>query len=112
MSRARPPEWSRRWRTRSAWSSARLLENLATDQHATNLAGAGADLVQLGVAQQPPGREFVDVAIAAEALDRFQCHPRCTLRCIEDRASGVLARRAAGVAGARHRIDVGLRCVH
>ena len=30
--------------------SGRLFEQLATDQHAPNLAGAGADFIQLGVA--------------------------------------------------------------
>ena len=34
---------------------------------------AGADLVQLGVPQQPPGRVFVDVAVPAQNL-RQQRH--------------------------------------
>src|SRR5208282_3946481 len=49
-----------------------FLEDLAADQHAADLAGAGADFVELGVAQQPPGRVIVDVAVAAEALDGFE----------------------------------------
>src|SRR5689334_10685096 len=46
-----------------------LLENLPADQHAADLARAGADLIELGVAQQPPGGIIVDVAVSAEALD-------------------------------------------
>ena len=52
----------------------RLVEQFAADQHAADLAGAGADLVELGVAQQAPGRIVVDVAVAAEHLDRFERH--------------------------------------
>ena len=44
-----------------------LAEQLAADQHAADFAGAGADLVELGVAQQAAGRVVVDVAVAAEA---------------------------------------------
>ena len=43
------------------------LEQLAADQPAADLGGAGADLVELGVAPQPPGRRLVDVAHAAQA---------------------------------------------
>src|SRR5229473_463678 len=46
---------------------ARLREELPPDQHA-DLRGAGADLVELGVAQQPARREVVDVAVAAQRL--------------------------------------------
>ncbi len=49
---------------------ARLREELPPDQHAADLRGAGADLVELGVAQQPARREVVDVAVAAQRLDR------------------------------------------
>ena len=56
----------------AAAASRRLAEQLAADQHAADLAGAGADLVELGVAQQPPGRVVVDVAVAAEDLDRVE----------------------------------------
>src|SRR5512147_3106603 len=52
--------------------SRRLVEDFAADQHAPDLAGAGADLIELGIAQQPPGRVVVDIAVAAQALDRFQ----------------------------------------
>src|SRR5512134_3861320 len=40
------------------------LEQLAADQPAADLAGSGTDLVELGVAEQPPGRVLVDVAVA------------------------------------------------
>src|SRR5262245_13137580 len=57
------------------------VEQLATNQHAPHFAGAGADLVQLGIAQQAPGRVLVHVPVAAQCLHRLQS----TLR-------GVLAR--------------------
>src|SRR4029079_19604379 len=47
----------------------RLFEQFPTDQHAADFGCAGADFVELGVAQQPPGRVVVDVAVAAEKLD-------------------------------------------
>src|SRR5690606_39266844 len=50
-------------------------EQLAPDQHAADLAGARADLVQLGVAPQAPGGILVDVAIAAEYLHALAGHP-------------------------------------
>src|SRR5262249_20258991 len=48
------------------------VEQLAPDQHAPDLVRAGADLVQFRVAQDSAGRVLVDVAVAAEALDRFE----------------------------------------
>src|SRR4051812_24196335 len=78
--------------------SAGLLENLPPDQHAADFAGAGADLIELGVAQQPPAREVVDVAIAAETLDRFKRHERRALRRVENGAGRILARGAPVVA--------------
>src|SRR5262249_24054293 len=86
--------------------SPRLLVNLPPDQHAADFAGAGADLVELGVAQQPAGREIVDVAVAAQGLDRLQRHPGRTLGSVEDGAGGVFTGNAAVVAGARDRIDI------
>src|SRR4051794_18407590 len=55
--------------------SHRLAEQLTPDQHAADLASAGADLVQLGIAPQPRRRVFVDVAVAAQHLDRLAGHP-------------------------------------
>src|SRR5262245_53370835 len=93
-------------------SSLRLFVQLATDQHAPDLARAGADLIKLGVAQQPPGRIIINVSIATEALDRLERHPGRALAGIQDRTRSVLARGLALIARAGDRIDVGLRRVH
>src|ERR1700737_5270426 len=69
-----------------------LLEQLAADQHAPNLAGAGADLIELDITQIAPGRIIVDVAVAAEKLARVKRHSRRILRRIENGAGCVLAR--------------------
>src|SRR5579859_365258 len=50
----------------------RFFEQLAPDEHPPDLVGAGADVVELRVAEQAPRGEFVDVAVAAERLDRFE----------------------------------------
>src|ERR1700682_6312077 len=54
--------------TFSSWPGAsdRSFEELAPDEHAADLVGAGADVVELGIAQQPARGEFVDVAVAAQ----------------------------------------------
>src|SRR5215470_17733855 len=88
--------------------SPRLLINLPPDQHAANFARPGADLVELGVAQQPAGGEIVDVAVAAEALDCLQRHEGRPFGGVENSAGGIFAGDAAVVAGARHRVDIGL----
>jgi hypothetical protein len=84
-------------------------EQFAADQHAADFAGAGADLVELGVAPQAAGRVFVGVAVAAQRLDRLAGHPGRLLGGIEDGAGGVLAqvRLVAAVAGLAHGIDIG-----
>ena len=46
-----------------------FLEQLPPDQHAADFAGAGTNLVELGVAQQTPRGIVVDIAVAAEQLD-------------------------------------------
>src|SRR6185437_3898739 len=92
--------------------SFRLFEELAADQHAADLRRAGADLVELGVAPQTPGRELVDVAVAAETLNRLAGHPRRLLGRMENRAGGILARRLAAVARLADRVDVGAAGVH
>src|SRR6266480_292074 len=76
-----------------------LDEDFAADQHAADLAGAGADLVELGVAQQAPRRVFVDVAVAAEDLHCVERHPGGAFGGVEDRAGGVLPRHLSAVAG-------------
>ena len=50
---------------RRAKASRAFFEQLAPDQHAPDLARAGADLIELGVAQQAPERIVVGVAVAA-----------------------------------------------
>src|SRR5712692_936382 len=86
----------------------RLLEHLAADQHAADLAGAGADLVKFGVAQEAAGRVVVDVAVAAEDLDGVERAGGRLLGGVEDGAGGVLARGAAAIAGPGDGIDIGL----
>src|SRR4051812_23587526 len=76
----------------------RLLEQLAADQPAADLRGAGADLVELGVAQQAAGRVVIDVAVAAQTLDRLEGHPGRLLGGVENAAGGVLARGFAAIA--------------
>src|SRR5215213_10107740 len=51
-----------------------LLEQLPPDQHPPDLARPRPDLVELGVPQKPPRRVVVDVAVAAEKLDRVERH--------------------------------------
>ena len=84
-------------------------EQFAADQHAADLVGAGADLVELGVAQDAARRVLVDVAVAAEHLDRLEARPAWPAR---RRAAGRPPRRSAscaGVAGTGHRIGIGAR---
>src|ERR1700722_7814880 len=95
--------------TRRATPSPRLLKNLTADEHAADFAGAGADLVEFGVAQKSPGRIVVDVAVAAEALDGLERHPGSPFGRIENGAGGVFARGLAAVAGFGDGIDIGFR---
>jgi hypothetical protein len=88
-----------------------FLEQFAADQHAADLLRAGADLVQLGIAQQPPGRIIIDVAVAAQALDGLQRHLRGSFGGKQNGRGRILARAAAGIAGAPDGIDVGARGV-
>src|SRR6187401_267195 len=87
----------------------RFFEELAPDQHAADLVGAGADVVELGVAQQAPRREFVDVAVAAEGLDRLERHLYRVLGGEQQAGGRVLARRAPAplVQGAGHAVAEG-----
>src|SRR5476649_1186205 len=50
-------------------------EQFAADQHAANFTGARTDFIELRVAPQTPDRVLVDIAIAAQYLDRFASHP-------------------------------------
>ena len=66
----------------------------------------GADLVELGVAQQPSGRIVVDIAVAAEQLDRIERRPRRRLGAEQNAGRGILARGVAAVAGRRHHVGI------
>src|SRR5262245_35446756 len=78
----RSNRWSRPWARPAAAIAApiaatwpalgRLFEQLAADQPAADLAGAGADFVEFGVAQQAARREIIDVTVATEELYRIE----------------------------------------
>src|SRR5712691_8279664 len=93
---------------RALMCSARLVEQLPADQHTPDFAGAGTDLVELGVAQIAPGGIVVDVAVAAEQLNRIERGLGGVLGRIKDGAGGVLARGLAAVARLGHRVDIGI----
>src|SRR6478752_3918374 len=82
-------------------------ENLAPDQHTPNFRGSGTDLVELGVAQKPACGKVVDVAVAAQRLDRLKCDLGRPLGREQDAAGGVHARGLATIARRRYGIDVG-----
>src|SRR5437773_10782398 len=88
-----------------------LVEQFPPDQHPSYLRSAGTNLVQLGITPQPTGGEFVDIAIAAQRLDRLTGHPCRLFRSIEYRTGGVFARRFAAVASLSHGVNIGLACV-
>lgn len=52
-----------------------FVKQLATDQHAADFAGTGADFVQFRIAPQAAQRVFVGIAVAAENLNAFAGHP-------------------------------------
>src|SRR5512132_4312538 len=54
----------------------RLVEQLAADQHPSDLGRARSDLVELGIAPQAPGRVVVNITVAAQRLNRLTRHPR------------------------------------
>src|SRR2546421_9421504 len=87
--------------------SGRLGKQLPPDQPAADLGSSRADLVELRVAPQAPGRVIVDVAVAAETLYRLARHPGRFLGGVKDRAGRVLARGLAAVAGLADRIYIG-----
>src|SRR5712692_3085337 len=87
--------------------SRRFGKQLPSDQPAADLGSSRADLVELGVAPQAPGRCFVDVAHPAQALDCFASHPGGFFRSVENRAGCVLTRGFVAVAGPPDRVDVG-----
>src|SRR5258708_12978278 len=90
--------------------SRRLGKQFTADQHATNFARAGSNLIELGVAPQATRRILIDVAVAAERLDRFSGHPGRLLSGVKNGSGRVLAERAGmirAVAGLADRIDIG-----
>src|SRR5690606_19247532 len=109
-------------RPRRAGSVA-AFEQLAADQHPADLVGAGADGIELGVAQDPPGRVFVDVAVAAQGLDGLQRHLHRGLAGVQQAGGGIDAAATAGVvvagdlvgesaAGLQRRVHVGELGLH
>src|SRR5205823_8092604 len=76
----------------------RFVEELAADQHPTYLGCTCANFIQLGVAPQPAGWIFVDIAVAAQTLDRFARHPRRLFRGVQNRTRGILACRFTAIA--------------
>src|SRR5437667_11909301 len=87
--------------------SGRLGKKLPSDQPAADLGRSRADLVELCVAPQAPGRVVVDVAVAAETLDRFACHPGGFFGGVENSAGRGLARGFAAVAGLADGVHLG-----
>src|SRR5436309_1172516 len=82
-------------------------EELAAYQPAADLGRAGADLIELGVAPQAPGRRLVDVAHAAECLDRLAGHPGRLFGRIQDGAGGIFPGGFTAVERLAHGVDVG-----
>src|SRR6185503_9410067 len=78
--------------------SFRFIEQFAADQPAPDLGRSCTYLVELGVAQQPPGGRIVNVAHAAQALDGLERHAGRLFSCKQDRTGGILARDLAVVA--------------
>src|SRR5581483_12113018 len=68
------------------------VKQLAADQHLTDFIRAGADLVQLGIAQNPAGREIVNVAIPPQRLHCFQRDLHRVTRGIQETRSRIDAR--------------------
>src|SRR5450631_4190298 len=55
------------------WDDALIsVKQFAPDQHPSDLARAGANLIEFCVAQQAARRIIVDITIAAEKLDRVK----------------------------------------
>src|SRR5690606_10580322 len=69
--------------------SALAVEQLAANQHAADFIGAGTDLVELGITQQASRRELVDIAIAAEGLDRLEGDLHGRLRGVHEAGGGI-----------------------
>src|SRR4249919_798256 len=96
--------------------SAPPVEQLASDQHAPDLVGARADRIELGIAQDAAGGEFVDVAVAAQRLDAFQSDLHRGFGGMQQAGSGIDAALVAGVVVAGDLVGERARglqgCVH
>src|SRR5260370_1860054 len=77
----------------------RFFEQLPPDQHAPDFAGAGADLVEFCITQQPAGGIIIDIAVAAEQLDGIERTLGRLLPGVKTGAGGILAGGLAAVAG-------------
>src|SRR5579872_3695503 len=76
-----------------------LPDQLAADEEAADLVGAGADVVELGVAQVALHRIVAQVAGPAQRLDGLERRPDAVLGRQQDRAGGVETGGAARIAG-------------
>ena len=94
------------------WHLSRFVKEFAPDQHPPDLAGSGADLVQLCIAEQAAGRVFIDVAVAPQDLDRLQRHPGGLFGGVQDCAGGIFSDRVFAAAGVCHRVDIGPAGIH
>ena len=88
--------------------SGRLPKQFPADQHAANLAGAGPDLIQFGIAEQPAGCVVIDIAIPSQNLDCFLSHLGCGLGGKQYRSGGILARGLSAVTCLGDGIDISL----
>src|ERR1700736_3018020 len=82
------------------------LEQLASNEHAADLLGAGADLVELRIAQQAAGGVVVRIPVAAQPLDRFERGSRRMPGSEENAARRIAALGRTRVTGARHGVDI------
>src|SRR5690349_7879008 len=72
-------------------------EELPSDQHTSNFVRSGADRVKLCVSEDTPGGELVDIAVAAEGLDRLEAAVDGALGRVQQAGRGVDARAVARV---------------
>mmetsp|Transcript_14278 Transcript_14278/g.38280 ORF Transcript_14278/g.38280 Transcript_14278/m.38280 type:complete len:215 (-) Transcript_14278:698-1342(-) len=68
-----------------------LFEQLASNQHPANFAGASSDLVQLGVSQQASAGVVVRVPVSSERLYRLECCFGCSLCGVQNYRRTILA---------------------
>src|ERR1700733_6875655 len=93
------------------YASARVLKELAPDQHAADFARPRTDLVKFGIAQQTAGGVIIDIAIAAQGLDGIERAASGALAGKKNAPGRIKARGAPPVAGPRDAVHVGTRGV-